>query len=219
MAARRLFVPGLSHHIWHRGNNRTTVFRDDGDRAVFLLLLGRSTKHLNVKVHGYVLMDNHFHLLVTAPNDLALPRMMQRLGREYVRYFNRRYDRTGTLWEGRYCASLILDERRWLTCLRYIELNPVVANLVQTPEAYRWSSYRHHAFGHADRLLSPHALVGVLGDTAEHQQSDWRAFCGRGTTIEEERLILAALRSNTSLDDPGDDATDSRALPPLVTES
>jgi putative transposase len=112
MASRRLFIPGLSHHVWHRGNNRTDVFLDDGDRVMFLLLLGRAAQRSEVQIHGYVLMDNHYHALVTASDEEALPRAMQRVGREYVRYFNHRHERSGTLWEGRYRASLILDERR-----------------------------------------------------------------------------------------------------------
>ena len=203
MAPHRLFIPGLSHHIWHRGNNRTDIFRDDGDRTVFRLLLGRAAQSTNVLIHGYALMDTHYHALVTAPDEKALPRTMQRLGRQYVRYFNERYERTGTLWEGRYRASLILDERRWLTCLRYIEMNPVEAHIVSTPEAYRWSSYRHHGLGETDRLLSPHPLIHVPGTTAMQQQKDWRVFCGQGPTPEEKGLILAALRSNTPLHDPG----------------
>jgi putative transposase len=219
MATRRLFAPGLSHHVWHRGNNRTTVFRDDGDRTVFLLLLGRAAQRLNVQIHGYALMDTHYHTLLTAPDEAALPRMMQHLGRDYVRHFNGRHERSGTLWEGRYCASLILDERRWLTCLRYIELNPVEANIVDTPDAYRWSSYRHHALGEADRLLSTHSLLGVRGSTAEQQQNDWRVFCGQGSTVEEKALILAALRSNGPLHEPGCPQGDGTDAVPLVTQT
>jgi putative transposase len=208
VAPPRLFVPGLSHHVWHRGNNRCDIFRDDGDRIVFLVLLGLAAQRSDVQIHGYALMDTHYHALVTAPDEQALPQMMQRLGRAYVGHFNQRHSRSGTLWEGRYRASLIRDERRWLTCLRYIEMNPVEAGMVQTPDAYGWSSYRHHALGDPDLLLSPHPLLQVRGASAMQRQQDWRAFCGQGTSPADRELILNALRRNGSLQEPGAILTD-----------
>lgn len=103
-------------------------------------------------------MTTHVHAIVTGQEPESLSRMMQSLGRSYVRYFNKRYHRTGTLWEGRYWASLIADERYWLTCLRYVEMNPVAARMVSSPDAYPWSSYQAHAFGRSDRLLTAHPL-------------------------------------------------------------
>src|SRR5688572_17455371 len=110
MAKPRIFIPGLCHHVCHRGNNRTTILQDDHDRTVFLVLLGDTADRGNVNIHSWALMGNHYHMLVTAPDDQQLPLMMQRLGRTYVRYYNDRHGRTGTLWEGRYRASLIADE-------------------------------------------------------------------------------------------------------------
>ena len=202
MASRRLFVPGMSHHVWHRGNNKCDVFKDDEDRAVFLLLLQRAARRSDVKIHSYTLMDTHYHMLLTAPDEVALPRTMQRLGGGYVRYFNRRHLRTGTLWEGRYQASLIADERYWLTCMRYIELNPVQAGIVSAPELYPWSSYRHHAFGDANRLLSSHILYDALGQTAAQRQTEWRAMCGVPVSPEDQALIREALRTNSVLEEP-----------------
>jgi putative transposase len=218
--ARRRFVPGMSHHVWHRGHNHCRVFLDDGDRVVFLAILGRAIRRLNVRMHGYSLMDTHYHGLVTAPDEDALPRTMQLLGREYVDYFNKRYGRTGTLWQGRYKAAVILDERRWLTCLRYIELNPVEAKMVSAPDAYRWTSYRHHAFGEANPLLSPHPLLGVAGHTPAEQQRDWQRFCRCGTSPEDGALILAALRSNRPIQEPGYPEVDDvdAAATPVITQ-
>ena len=218
MATPRLFIPGLSHHVWHRGNNRADVFVDEGDRINFLMLLGRAAKRSDVQIHGYVLMDTHYHALVTAPDKEALPRAMQRLGCGFTRYFNKRHGRTGTLWEGRYQASLIVDERRWLTCLRYIELNPVEAAMVSTPDAYRWSSYQHHGLGRADPLLTSHPLLGVAGHSALQQQAEWRVLCGQQIKPEERALILAALRSNRPLHEPGfDNLAGGPNGSPLVT--
>ena len=203
MAPRRLFVEGLSQHVRHRGNNRGTIFQDDEDRIIFLAALGRSCARSGVRLHGYGLMDNHFHLQVTPDDDQALPRMMQRLGRTYVRYYNRRHQRTGTLWEGRYWASLILDERYWLTCMRYIERNPVAANMVKTAGEYTWSSYRHHALGHPNELLAPHPLYEGLGATAAQRRIAWTSLCGEAVSDVDLALIRHAIRRSAPLHGPG----------------
>jgi putative transposase len=203
MAKPRIFIPGLSHHVCHRGNNRTTIFQDDQDRTVFLLLLGDTADRGNVKIHSWALMGNHYHTLVTAPDEQQLPLMMQRLGRTYVRYYNDRHRRTGTLWEGRYRASLIADERYWLTCLRYIETNPVAAKLVKKPSDYTWTSYRHHAFGRSDPLLASHQLYDELGSTPVRRQAAWRAACGEPLPVDDVALVTEALRTNGSLHGPG----------------
>jgi putative transposase len=203
MAKPRLFVPGLSHHVWHRGNNKTDIYKDDEDRSVFLLLLGNAAERGDVRIHGWTLMTNHYHALVTAPDEHQLPRTMQLVGKNYVRYFNDRHRRTGTLWEGRYRASLVLDERYWATCLRYVETNPVAARIVAKPEDYRWTSYRHHAFGAEDRLISPHALYDGLGDTAARRQAEWRTLCGQPLAPEDVALVTEALRTNGALTGAG----------------
>jgi putative transposase len=203
MAKPRLFVPGLSHHVWHRGNNKADVYHDDEDRIVFLLLLGSAAHRGNVKIHSWTLMSNHYHALISGPDEHAVPLMMQRLGRNYVGYFNDRHKRTGTLWEGRYQASLVIDERYWLTCLRYIETNPVAANMVTRPEDYAWTSYGHHAFGHVDRLVASHALYDALGDTAARRQAEWRAICGQALPPGDVALVTHALRTNGPLHGPG----------------
>src|SRR5690606_5630861 len=104
--------------------------------------------------------------------------MMQALGRSYVRYFNSRHRRTGTLWEGRYRSCLVDSDEYLLQCQRYIEMNPVRAAMVATPGQYRWSSYRTHAHGKASRLTTPHSLYHRLGDTPTERQAAYRAlFC------------------------------------------
>jgi putative transposase len=215
MSPRRLFVPGLSHHVRHRGNNRSQVFLDDGDRKVFLQMVGRACGRYGLELHGYVLMGNHYHLQVTAAADRALPGAMQSLGRGYVKYFNDRYERSGTLWEGRYRASLILDERYWLTCLRYIERNPVAAGLVPTPDSYAWSSYAHHGLGRPDQLITTHHLYHAIGPCPSARCAAWRALCGAAVDDTYRALIRAALRSNAALYEPGFDesATPSSDAP------
>lgn len=121
-----------------------------------------------------VLMINHAHMLVTPMKEQGIAEMMQALGRRYVYYINQTYRRTGTLWEGRYKASLIDSEAYLLTCIRYIELNPVQAEMVNHPGEYRWSSYGANAQGHADSLLSPHSLYTALDATAADRQHAYR---------------------------------------------
>jgi putative transposase len=201
MASPRLFVPGVSHHVYHRGNNGTDVFVDDADRLIFLMILGRVCRRASVRIHNYTLMTTHYHTMVTAPDELALPRTMQRLGRQYVRYFNRRHGRSGTLWEGRYQASLITTEQYWLTCMRYVETNPVAARMVPAPEAYAWSSYRHHALGEDDPLITQHALYQALGATPAQRQAEWRRLCAAPLPPEQIAILREALRIDGGVDE------------------
>ena len=191
----RLYIPGLSVHVMHRGHNKMTVFPEASDCDYFLALLEAAFGRHQVKIHCYSLMMNHYHLIATPTAANAMPRAMQQLGLRYVNYFNRKYQCTGTLWGGRYRAILIRDERYWLTCLRYVELNPVRAQLVRTPELYRWSSYRMHAFGTRSRWLADHVVYDQLGATGEERQLAYRTICGVPLTDAEliqQRLGVAA---------------------------
>ena len=140
----------------------------------------------DVSVHGFTLMDNHYHLIVTPSADLSLPAMMKQVGEEYVRYFNRKYDRIGTLWTGRYRGLGIGDDKYWLTCLRYVEQNAWRARMVSVPEAYEWCSYRIHAFGEASDWLELHPVYLALGKTPEDRQRAYRAICA--TPLAEDEL-------------------------------
>jgi putative transposase len=142
--------------------------------------LDHATQHYACQLYAYVLMTNHVHLLVTSPETGAISALMQAVGRRYVRYMNATYRRTGTLWEGRFKSSLVESERYVLTCMRYIELNPVRAGLVADPGAYPWSSYRHHAVGTPDRLLHDHAMYTALGATAEARCHAYQALVPGG---------------------------------------
>jgi putative transposase len=127
---------------------------------------------------------------------------MQALGRRYIRFFNDRYERTGGLWEGRYKPALVHDERYWLTCMRYIELNPMRAGIVEKPERYRWSSYAHHALGKADALVSGHPLYSALGTTAESRQRAWRGICGQDLSSQQLALMRKAISDGIVVGDP-----------------
>ena len=161
----RLSLAGHPHHVIQRGNDRQAIVRDDQDRERLLALWVEHSRAFKVAVHAYVLMDNHFHLLLTPETAEGLPQMMQAVGRAYVRYFNLRHHRTGTLWEGRYRSNLIESERYLLACMGYIDLNPVRAGMVEQAQDYRWSSHRHCIGQASDKLVSLHALYWALGNT------------------------------------------------------
>lgn len=135
-----------------------------------------AVKKYDCRIHAYVLMTNHVHLLASAERPYDLSRMMQHLGRRFVRYVNHVYHRSGTLWEGRFKASLVDTETYFLRCCRYIECNPVRAQMVVHPRDYLWSSYRFHAEGVPDKLLSPHEEYERLGGTAEQRQQAYRSL-------------------------------------------
>jgi putative transposase len=185
-----MFAEGISQHVVQRGNNRSPMFADSDDLTVFMITVRDACRRNDVRVHAFVLMTTHFHLLVTPATPVSLPRMMQHVGRRYVPYFNARHRRTGGLWEGRYRSHLVQTETHWFLCLRYIELNPVRAGMVATPDGYRWSSYATHAHGKPNPLLEPHALYLGLGNTPSARQAAYRTLCRVPMTEAE----LAAIR-------------------------
>ena len=162
----RFSLPGVPQHVIQRGNNREPCFFGEDDYRRYLGDLKEASEHNRCRVHAYVLMTNHVHLLITPMTEHGITHLMQDLGRKFVRYVNHAYRRSGTLWEGRYKASLIDSETYLLTCMRYIELNPVRAGMVEYPGDYRWSSYHYNAHGKPDPLVSPHPLYTQLNSDA-----------------------------------------------------
>lgn len=172
----RTVVPGQALHIVQRGNNRQPVFFSNEDYRIYLETFQQAAASHGCAVHAYVLMTNHVHLLLTPAQTEGPSRVMQAIGRRYVCYVNRKYRRTGTLWEGRFKSALIDSERYLLTCSRYVELNPVRAGMVKHPDEYRWSSYRYNALGRQDVLITPHPLYEQLGSNAGMRQSVYRGL-------------------------------------------
>ena len=189
----RLTLPGYPHHLIQRGNNRQAIFVDRQDFEAMLALLAETAKKFGVAVHAYVLMDNHFHLLATPSTAEALPLMMQAVGRSYVRRFNQRHGRSGTLWEGRYRSTLIETERYLLACMVYIALNPVRAGLVAGPGDWRWSSYAHYLGRKNDPLVTPHALAWELGNTPFAREAAYQSLVEADIAASQH----TALTSNT----------------------
>jgi len=172
----RIVLTKHPQHVIVRGNNREPIFVANEDYRFYLdKLQDACIKHV-CDVHAYVLMTNHIHLLITPHKADSISKTMQMMGRYYVQYFNHTYNRTGTLWEGRYKASLVDSEAFALTCYRYIELNPVRANMVQHPAEYPWSSYRMNALGKDDSLVTPHYLYAALGQNDALRQMHYRAL-------------------------------------------
>lgn len=170
----RFLLPGQPQHVIQRGNNRVEIFCAEEDYRFYLEKLRKAADAHRCTIHAYVLMTNHVHLLMTPEDAHGIGKVMKALGRYYVQYFNYTYQRTGTLWEGRYRATLIDTEAYLLTCMRYIELNPVRAGMVSHPSEYPWSSYRHTAMGLSDALVTPHALYRSLGRDDGERQSAYR---------------------------------------------
>lgn len=170
----RQIVAGYPYHVIQRGHNRLAVFVDDADRIRYLRGLHEAAEVHSLSIHAYVLMDNHVHLLATPSRDDSLALTMQAVGRSYVRAFNRRHGRSGTLWEGRFRSSLIEADRYLLACQRYIELNPVRAGMVEQAADWPWSSHRHYAGGATDPRLRAHPTIFALGNTPFERESAYR---------------------------------------------
>ena len=160
----RLRIADAPLHIIQRGNNRNACFFADYDYGCYLHHLGELAARHACAIHAYVLMTNHVHLLLTPRGPDGASLLMKHLGQRYVQYVNRVYKRSGTLWEGRFRSSIVQAETYLLRCLRYIELNPVRAGMVDSPGAYRWSSFRANALGERNPLLTPHSVLGIVED-------------------------------------------------------
>lgn len=197
----RLVIPGVPLHIIQRGNNRHACFLADRDYLVYLSMLRSSAAHALCAVHAYVLMTNHVHLLVTPESANSPAKLMKALGQRYVQYINRRYGRTGTLWEGRFRSCIVDDERYFLSCQRYIELNPVRAQMVDHPGQYPWSSYRAHAEGVPDQLVTPHRLYSNLAQESAARQAAYRDLFQNELPSEQLELIRRATNGNFALGD------------------
>ena len=197
----RLTVPGYPHHIIQRGNNRQAIFASTADYQMLLALLDENAQKFGVALHAYVLMSNHFHLLATPQTAEGLPQMMQAVGRRYVRYFNDKQGRSGTLWEGRYRSTLIETDRYLLACMAYIDLNPVRAGLVGEAKDYPWSSHGHYAGLRADRLLTPHPLFWTLGNTPFAREAAYAELVRAGITPAQQDALTRSALSGWALGD------------------
>lgn len=195
----RLSLAGYPHHALQRGNNGQPIFLASADYAMWLGLLEENAKKFAVAVHAYVLMPNHFHILATPHAGEGLPKMMQALGRSYVRYFNDSQKRTGTLWEGRYKSTLVQAERYLLPCMAYLDLHPVRSGLAANAPDYAWSSHRHYIGQRVDKLITPHAMLWDMGNTPFAREAAYAELVRNGINPVHQQVISGATWSGWTL--------------------
>ena len=188
----RLVAPNHAHHILQRGNDGQLIFRETADYVAFLDWLREAARQFKVSIHAYVLMPGYLHLLATPIDGEGLSRMMQWVGRQYVPYFNRKYQRSGTLWQGRFKATVVEAEHYLMMCCRYIELMPVRADLAAQADDYPWSSYLHHAGIKSDPLVSDHALYWGLGNTPFQREAAYKVLVEQGVAESDVQILTEA---------------------------
>lgn len=195
----RIELPLIPMHITQRGINRCPVFLDDEDFHHFKQTLAEIFAELGIALHAYVLMGNHYHLLLTAPAPGIVSCAMRRIGSRYVPYYNWKHGRTGSLWEGRFKSCLVESERYFLNVQRYIELNPVRAGMVERAEYYRWSSI-HSSLGHAmDPIISQHSCFLGLGNSPVQRSLSYRDYLGQALADLELSFLRQHIRQNRAI--------------------
>ena len=192
----RLSAAGIPMHVIQRGHDRDDCFFADADYQFYLRHLEEQAIAQGCLIHAYVLMTNHVHLLVTPDSQYGVSLMMKSLNQRYVQYVNSVYDRSGTLWGGRFKSCLTKTDNYALACYRYIELNPVRANMVQHPMHYRWSSYAANANGKSNSLVSPHSIYLSLGASNHERGKRYRALVEQG--LDEDTLNEIRFATNRS---------------------
>jgi len=185
----RPIIAGIPYHIIHRGNNKQAVFFDDEDYSYFLELLEEGKEKYPIKIYSYILMTNHLHAMMEPKERESLPYFMRYVCAKYAQYINRHYNRSGTLWEGRYRSGMVGNERYFLAVQRYIEMNPLRAGMVRDLEEYPWSSHLYYAYGKINRLLDENLWYESLDETIEGRQKTYRKFFKETIPAQEWELI------------------------------
>ena len=196
---KRFLIPNVPVHLVQRGRSKRNVFHRDADFDVYKAALLKAMEKTGCLLHAYVLMDNHVHLLISPPKEDALVRFMQVVGVRYVPFYHKVYGTSGSIWEGRYKSSLILDMNYFFSVMRYIELNPVRAGMVEFPVQYRWSSYAGNTGLVDDKLLSRHMLFDSLGSTKQICFEEYKRLFGSVTDHVYTDVIRAALQGSETL--------------------
>jgi putative transposase len=174
--AARLVVPDVSLHVVQRGHDGKDCFFSESDYVAYLSYLREFSRRFPCSVHAYCLMTNHIHLFLTPHATDACGQLMKFTSQHYVNRINKRLERSGTLWEGRFYSCLVPSERYALACYRYIELNPVEAGMVRHARDYKWSSYATNANCISDEFVAPHAVYGTLGIDTETRAAAYAAL-------------------------------------------
>ena len=195
----RMYITGYAYHIVQRGNNRQACFFEVENYRVFLKYMSEVLPRYGNSLHAYCLMTNHVHLLITPECVGSISNLMKVVCSRYAQYINKKYTRTGSLWEGRHKASVIDSESYLLKCYRYIELNPVTADMVKRPEGYAWSSNHCNAWGGQNRLISGHESYLALGQNQAQRCSNYRKLFNEALSTGDYQAIGKALHFSMSL--------------------
>jgi putative transposase len=199
---RRFFVPGYPQHVIQRGNNKQVIYRSDNDRICYIDYLVEAAEKHACAIHCYVLMGNHVHFLVTPGHKNSLGKTMQSVGLRYAQYYNKKYERTGGLWEGRYHASLVDTDNYLKSCYRYIELNPVRAGICRHAADYSWSSHRYHAFGVPDRLITEHrGYLDLNPDNETKRRTRYQSWFRLPVCDDELEMIRSSTQQGLVIGD------------------
>ncbi|MBC3871074.1 transposase [Undibacterium oligocarboniphilum] len=198
----RLVIPQMLHHLVQRTHEGTQLFRDSEDYTMFLGWLTQGAKQFHIAIHAYVLMPEHLHLLVTPEDAEGLSKLLQWLGRYYVPYFNRKYRRSGSLWQGRYKATVLEAQAFFLPCSLYVESHPLRAGLVADLLDYPWSSYQHHIGLRADPLVSDHPIFWALGNTPFQREANYKEMMQQSLSAAELARLTEATHKGWLLGSP-----------------
>ena len=198
----RLMFAGQAHHLLQLGNDQQPIFRDDLDRLQFLHFLHAASRQFHVAIHAYVLMPNQWQLLATPSEESSLSRMVQWLGRYYVPWFNRKYARTGTLFQGRFKAAVLESGPYVTACCRYIETSPMLDGLVGSPADFRWSSYGHHAGIKPDPLITDHLTYWAMGNTPFQREAAYKNLLLQPMDAAEFNVVKLAIQKGDVLGSP-----------------
>ena len=191
----RYSIVNQPQHVILQARDGQNIYFAEQDYQYFHDCLDAAAYNYNLKLHAYVLMPDHVHVLATPGNSDSVSRMVQSLGRNYVQYFNECYDSSGTLWEGRYRATVIDAKNYMLTCCRYIELNPVRNGLVDKPQQYRWSSYAHNALGETDEMITASREYQDLGESDGERVKAYRKLFRQKLDAQQvEEITESALK-------------------------
>ena len=164
------------YHVINRGNNRMRLFHGQADFIFFLDLMKQYKALFPIVLYHYCLMSNHVHLLVKTIEGKNLSKFMQGINQSYSNYYKRTCKHTGHIWQGRYKSFGIEKDSYLLECGRYIERNPLRAQMVARPEDWPWSSYLYYAFGKQNLLVEGHDLYQDLGETQKVRQANYRNY-------------------------------------------
>ena len=191
----RIVIPNQPLHIMHRGNNKQAIFRSDDDMIRLKEDIAHALSKSDCALHAYVVMTNHLHFLITPKDKQQLAMFMQIMANRYVRYYNTSHHRTGTIWEGRFKSCLVDSDHYLFALYKYIEMNPVKANMVDDIADYQWSSYHHNALGETDTLITEHELYKELGDSLERRSQCYKElFDELEISKQQDQITRATLK-------------------------